>query len=72
MVVIDEVVANGSSPRRGAADLLAYAAGFVLFRISDIVKPWPVSWVDRAVHGGLGMMLDDSWRRSMPERAARW
>ncbi len=34
-------------------------AGFVLFRIFDIVKPWPVSWADRKVHGGLGVMLDD-------------
>jgi phosphatidylglycerophosphatase A len=35
------------------------AAGFILFRIFDIWKPWPVSWADRHVHGGLGVMLDD-------------
>jgi phosphatidylglycerophosphatase A len=34
-------------------------AGFVLFRIFDIAKPWPVSWADRKVSGGLGVMLDD-------------
>ena len=34
-------------------------AGFILFRIFDIVKPWPVSWADRTVQGGLGVMLDD-------------
>ena len=34
-------------------------AGFVLFRLFDIWKPWPVSWADRRVHGGLGVMLDD-------------
>lgn len=34
-------------------------AGFVLFRIFDIIKPWPIGWVDRRVHGGLGIMLDD-------------
>lgn len=34
-------------------------AGFVLFRIFDIIKPWPISWLDRKVHGGLGIMLDD-------------
>jgi phosphatidylglycerophosphatase A len=34
-------------------------AGFVLFRIFDIGKPWPVSWADRSVEGGLGVMLDD-------------
>lgn len=33
--------------------------GFVLFRLFDIWKPWPVSWADRRVHGGLGVMLDD-------------
>lgn len=33
--------------------------GFVLFRIFDIWKPWPISWLDRQVHGGLGIMLDD-------------
>jgi phosphatidylglycerophosphatase A len=34
-------------------------AGFILFRIFDIVKPWPIKWVDQKVHGGLGIMLDD-------------
>jgi phosphatidylglycerophosphatase A len=38
---------------------LAYAAGFVLFRVADIVKPFPANWADREVHGGLGIMLDD-------------
>ena len=33
--------------------------GFVLFRILDIFKPWPISVVDRRVGGGLGIMLDD-------------
>lgn len=33
--------------------------GFVLFRIFDIIKPWPIKWADKQVHGGLGIMLDD-------------
>lgn len=33
--------------------------GFLLFRLLDILKPWPISWVDRRVHGGVGIMLDD-------------
>jgi phosphatidylglycerophosphatase A len=33
--------------------------GFILFRIFDVWKPWPVSWADRRVKGGLGVMLDD-------------
>ncbi|AKX59894.1 phosphatidylglycerophosphatase [Thiopseudomonas alkaliphila] len=33
--------------------------GFVLFRVFDIAKPWPVSWADQKVGGGVGIMLDD-------------
>lgn len=32
---------------------------FLLFRLFDIAKPWPVSWADRQLTGGLGIMLDD-------------
>ncbi|MGZ4958325.1 MAG: phosphatidylglycerophosphatase A family protein [Methylomonas sp.] len=34
-------------------------AGFVLFRLFDIVKPWPIRWLDRNVAGGFGIMIDD-------------
>ena len=34
-------------------------AGFVLFRLFDIWKPWPISWADRQLKGGQGIMLDD-------------
>jgi phosphatidylglycerophosphatase A len=34
-------------------------AGFFLFRLFDIAKPWPISWLDKKVQGGLGIMLDD-------------
>ena len=33
--------------------------GFILFRFFDILKPWPIRWLDKHVHGGLGIMLDD-------------
>lgn len=33
--------------------------GFVLFRFFDVIKPWPISWLDAKVHGGLGIMIDD-------------
>ncbi|GGZ12282.1 MULTISPECIES: phosphatidylglycerophosphatase A family protein [Shewanella] len=33
--------------------------GFVLFRFFDILKPWPIRWLDRNVKGGLGVMADD-------------
>jgi len=34
-------------------------AAFVLFRLFDILKPWPIGWLDRRLRGGLGIMLDD-------------
>lgn len=36
-----------------------WLAGFVVFRLFDILKPWPISVLDRKVSGGLGIMLDD-------------
>lgn len=39
----------------------AWVAGFVLFRFFDIVKIWPVSWMDKKIPGGLGVMVDDLW-----------
>ena len=33
--------------------------GFALFRFFDIIKPWPINWIDKKVTGGLGIMLDD-------------
>ncbi|NRA20817.1 MAG: phosphatidylglycerophosphatase A [Oceanospirillaceae bacterium] len=33
--------------------------GFILFRFFDILKPWPIDWIDRNVSGGLGIMVDD-------------
>lgn len=32
---------------------------FGLFRLFDIAKPWPVSWADRSLGGGFGVMFDD-------------
>lgn len=34
-------------------------SGFVLFRFFDMVKPWPISWLDKKVGGGFGIMVDD-------------
>jgi phosphatidylglycerophosphatase A len=34
-------------------------AGFVVFRVFDIVKPWPIGHLDRKVKGGFGIMVDD-------------
>ena len=34
-------------------------AGFALFRLFDVWKPWPIRWLDRHLKGGLGVMVDD-------------
>lgn len=40
-------------------EVLWIVAGFVLFRILDIAKPWPIGWLDRRLGGGTGIMVDD-------------
>ncbi len=37
----------------------AVPIGFVLFRLFDVWKPWPIGWLDRRVKGGAGVMIDD-------------
>ena len=43
----------------GATNLLTVLAAFILFRIFDIWKPWPIRLADKHIHGGFGIMLDD-------------
>ncbi|XOD70296.1 MAG: phosphatidylglycerophosphatase A [Sodalis sp. (in: enterobacteria)] len=33
--------------------------GFLLFRLLDIWKPWPICWLHCKVHGGIGIIIDD-------------
>lgn len=59
-IVIDEVV--GILVTTSVADPRYwphYLAAFLLFRLFDIWKPWPVSWIDRNWHSPLGTMMDD-------------
>lgn len=58
-IVIDEVVGLWITLSVVPLNIIWFALGFALFRLFDIVKPWPVSWADRRVPGGLGVMLDD-------------
>ena len=58
-IVLDEIVGCWVALVAAPKSLLWVAAGFALFRVADIVKPWPVSWADRSIKGGLGIMLDD-------------
>lgn len=59
LIVIDEVAGIWLTLAVAPLDPVAIGLGFVLFRLFDILKPWPVSWADKAVKGGLGIMLDD-------------
>lgn len=58
-VVIDEVVGQCMTLLVVPVDVLYYLIGFLLFRLFDITKPWPVNWADKNIKGGLGIMLDD-------------
>ena len=58
-VVIDEVAGQWLTLLFTSPSLPGYLAGFALFRLFDIWKPWPVSWADQRIKGGLGIMLDD-------------
>ncbi len=58
-VVIDEICGQWLVLLAVTPDAVHYALGFALFRAADILKPWPVSWADREIKGGLGVMVDD-------------
>ena len=58
-IVWDEFVGYWVTMFAAPAGWLWIAIGFVLFRIFDIAKPWPINWADKKVHGGFGIMLDD-------------
>ncbi len=58
-IVWDEIcgflIAMIGAPR----EALWVIVGFLLFRFFDVLKPWPIGWIDRKIEGGLGIMLDD-------------
>lgn len=58
-IVIDEFVGQMLVLCVASPDLIQFILGFILFRIMDIFKPWPVSMVDKNIKGGFGIMLDD-------------
>jgi phosphatidylglycerophosphatase A len=58
-VVIDEIVGLLITLAAAPPFPLAWLLGFVLFRFFDIIKPFPVRWVDERIQGGVGIMLDD-------------
>ena len=59
VVVWDEFIGQWIALLLAPAGWMWMAGGFVLFRLFDIWKPWPVRWADRSLHGGFGVMFDD-------------
>ncbi len=58
-IVIDEVAGQWLTLVLVPADLVLYAIGFLLFRLFDIFKPWPIKTIEKRTPGALGVMLDD-------------
>lgn len=58
-IVWDEFVGYWITMWAMPVDWMWMLAGFVAFRVFDIVKPWPISHLDRKVKGGFGIMIDD-------------
>jgi phosphatidylglycerophosphatase A len=58
-VVIDEVAGQWIALLPAALAWHHFLVGFVVFRLADILKPWPASWADRRLRGGFGIMADD-------------
>ena len=58
-IVIDEVAGMIVALSLISHDLFLYLFAFLFFRLFDIFKPWPISWIDKNIKGGLGIILDD-------------
>lgn len=58
-VVVDEVVGQWLTLLLAPLTPLAYILGLLAFRIFDILKPWPIGWLDQHVPGAFGVMIDD-------------
>lgn len=58
-IVWDEIVGYLITMIAVPPTLLNMIVGFLLFRLFDIWKPWPIKWLDQKVDGGFGIMIDD-------------
>ena len=58
-IVWDEVVGYLVTMIALPQSWLWLLAGFVAFRFFDVIKPWPIGWLDQHVKGGFGIMIDD-------------
>lgn len=59
MIVIDETAGILLTLMFALPNALSVTLAFILFRIFDSIKPWPISWIDRRIDGALGVMIDD-------------
>jgi phosphatidylglycerophosphatase A len=57
-IVLDEILGMMATMFCNPTGWTWLLTGFTLFRLFDIIKPWPASWFDR-IEGGAGVMLDD-------------
>ena len=57
-IIIDEVAGQWVTLLFIPHDILYFLAAFILFRLFDITKCWPISWAER-LPGGIGVMVDD-------------
>ena len=58
-IVWDEITGFAFTMLAAPVDVYWVLAGFALFRLFDIWKPWPIREADHSLPGGLGIMLDD-------------
>jgi phosphatidylglycerophosphatase A len=58
-IVWDEIVGYLITMFAAPAGWMWVLIGFVLFRLLDVWKPWPIRYVDKKISGGWGIMLDD-------------
>jgi phosphatidylglycerophosphatase A len=58
-IVIDEVLGMAATMFGNPLTFPWLMLGFLLFRIADVIKPWPASAIDRGMRNGAGVMLDD-------------
>jgi phosphatidylglycerophosphatase A len=59
MIVIDEVVGMWITLIPAVLTPISIGIAFILFRLFDIIKPWPIGWMDKKINGAMGVMLDD-------------
>ena len=59
IIVIDEVVGQLISMMFFMHNNFLVILSFFIFRFFDILKPWPASYIDNKIKGGMGVMLDD-------------